>query len=131
MVKTSVSSLNLLSNSYFLASFGTFLAIAGLIVFVDCSTPYLALGFLMLFGLTSAGMISGSYTASLCIAPEFSGMIESMSAFLGTCAYILSSATAGLINKTVRFRSFFEILKMLFDHDFLGVSFRMGLDLCR
>ena len=57
----------------------------------------------MLFGLSSSGMIAGAYTASLCIAPESSGTIESMSAFLGVLAYIASGATAGIVNQTVLF----------------------------
>ena len=75
----------------------------------------------MFFGMTLSGMVSGAYTASLCIVPEFSGIIESMSAFLGDIAYISSSATAGFVVKTVDFLK--DCSKKTF---FLGFSRRMG-----
>uniref|UniRef100_A0A914D292 Major facilitator superfamily (MFS) profile domain-containing protein n=1 Tax=Acrobeloides nanus TaxID=290746 RepID=A0A914D292_9BILA len=45
-------------------------------------------------------MVAGSYTATLCIAPEFTGTIESFAAFLGVIANIASATTAGFINQT-------------------------------
>jgi hypothetical protein len=53
-------------------------------------------------------MIAGSYTATLCIAPEFTGTIESFAAFLGVIANIASATTAGFINQTVIFISVYR-----------------------
>jgi MFS family permease len=70
---------------------------------VDCTTPILALIILIIFGLFIGGMVAGAFTASLCIAPDLSGTIESAAGFMAILAMILSANTAGLINQTVIF----------------------------
>lgn len=72
-----------------------------LIFFVDCTKPYLALLFLILFGMLFAGMVSGSYTAGMSVAPEFSGTIESLCGSFGMAAYIICQMLFGVLIKNV------------------------------
>lgn len=84
-----------------LALFGSALVLILLVLFVDCSNPTLALVFLCIYGICAGGTIAGAYTASLMLAPEFSGIIESLLGVSGMIAYIISSTSAGFINQTV------------------------------
>lgn len=85
----------------FLASFGTSIVCICLLLFIDCTRPNLLLFLLALFGIFFSGMVSGAYTAALNIAPEFSGIIESLGGFMGMLAYVLCPTISGFINKTV------------------------------
>lgn len=71
---------------------------------MDCTTPTLALILLIIFGLFIGGTVAGAFTASLCIAPDLSGTLESAAGFMATLAMILSATTAGFINQTVEFK---------------------------
>ncbi|KAH7729194.1 Protein C02C2.4 [Aphelenchoides avenae] len=82
-----------------LAAFGTSLSLIGLALWVDCSTPTLALVLLAFFGMCFAGAISGAFTAALCIAPPHTGTIASLSSLVGAVGNIAAPTLIGLINK--------------------------------
>lgn len=75
-------------NLSFLAAVGVSLTMIAMALFVDCTTPVLALILLGTFGMCFAGAIAGAFTAALCIAPCFTGTIASLSLYL---AYALTN----------------------------------------
>ncbi|KAI1710728.1 major facilitator superfamily domain-containing protein [Ditylenchus destructor] len=68
-------------------------------LFVDCTNPHLALFLLSIFGICFAGSNSGAFTASLCIAPPFTGTVVSLCSFTGAVANIIAPTMIGFLNK--------------------------------
>ncbi|KAI6184259.1 MFS domain-containing protein [Aphelenchoides bicaudatus] len=82
-----------------LATFGTALCFVLLALFVDCTNPMLGFILFGIMGCVFAGQIAGAFTASLAIAPSYTGTITSLSSFVGGLANVAVPTTIGLFNK--------------------------------
>ncbi|KAI6171261.1 MFS domain-containing protein [Aphelenchoides bicaudatus] len=82
-----------------ISSIGTACVFISMGLFLDCTQVMLAKILVVLFGVFFAGEIAGAFTATLYIAPSFTGTISSITASVGSVAGILCPTVIGIINK--------------------------------
>ncbi|KAI6216770.1 MFS domain-containing protein [Aphelenchoides besseyi] len=66
---------------------------------LDCSKPTLAMILIVSFGALFSGEIAGSFTATLFIAPPYTGTLSSLTALFGSIGGIVAPTVFGLINQ--------------------------------
>ncbi|KAE9414998.1 hypothetical protein Angca_003417, partial [Angiostrongylus cantonensis] len=82
------------------ASFGSALSFAMVVIFVDCTTPILALTlFCIMYG-TMGGFTSGFYTSLLSLAPRYTSTMSAVSLSVGMLGRLCTPSLVGFIKKT-------------------------------
>ncbi|KAI6179168.1 MFS domain-containing protein [Aphelenchoides besseyi] len=66
---------------------------------LDCTRPTLAMILIVSFGALFSGEIAGSFTATLFIAPPYTGTLSSLTALFGSIGGIVAPTVFGLINQ--------------------------------
>lgn len=89
------------ANLYFQASFGAAVIFIGIAFYIDCTEHRLALILLSIYGIATGATISGSFTASLCVAPMYTGIVSSFMIITSTIANTLAPALVGALVKQV------------------------------
>ncbi|KAE9552707.1 hypothetical protein FO519_004073 [Halicephalobus sp. NKZ332] len=82
-----------------LASFGAAVIFIVMAFYLDCTTPNASLILLAMFGFCFGGAIPGSFTSSLCIAPNYTGMIASFTLIAGAIGSIFAPSVVAFIVK--------------------------------
>uniref|UniRef100_A0A915DR40 Major facilitator superfamily (MFS) profile domain-containing protein n=1 Tax=Ditylenchus dipsaci TaxID=166011 RepID=A0A915DR40_9BILA len=80
------------------ANAGSAIVLIAMAVFVDCTRPTLSLILLAIFGVCFAGAMAGAFTATLSIAPPFTGTLTSLCSLSGCVANVATPTIIGLIN---------------------------------